>query len=629
MSTIYEQNIEWLRTCHPECADYMENLRTQDSQNYPIEKYITCDEQLGLYQNRGEEGIVQFNSQYDAAGYAKRWADYVLEDEETTYGHTIFVYGLGSGVYIEALQNRLDPECGLFVYEPSLAVFQTLLEEVLLEELWHGKMFLVVKGFNDGLFRLYFEHFIDIRNKELEILISIPVYKRVFPEGWKEFYQQIEKINGIIDINYNSQINQMEGMYHNQMMTLPSTITSYSLADCLLKLPMNVPAIVVAAGPSLAKNIGQLKEAKNRALILAVDTALKPLLKAGIVPDLYFTTDSRKPIELFDDERIADIPLCTKPRAQAEIINRQRNRIFYTMYRGMDYLDGLLEKYQKCAVELFSGGTVAQTAFSFAVDARMNPIILVGQDLAFSDEKTHIDGTFRDNMNVTKKDEEDSIWTEDVYGKPVRTLENLLVYKEWYEERIRAFPEVHVIDATEGGVRIEGTEIMTLKDAIERECKETYDYAGILASTAPAFEEEEREEIRQHLKEIPAILKAMQIDAQAGRQIYCEMIDMMERGALSVDVLRKKIDAVNVLTARIDGTLEKRLIDPLLVKTEREALTGLAREEEDAQTDLKNVAGKGIAMFDAVIEAVDRALEDVPQMLQLLEGQCSDVQGCR
>ena len=53
----------------------------------------------------------------------------------------------------------------------------------------------------------------------------------------------------------------------------------------LLKAVSNKDAaILVAAGPSLNKNIQMLKKAKNRLFILAVDTAVKPLIKAGIKP---------------------------------------------------------------------------------------------------------------------------------------------------------------------------------------------------------------------------------------------------------------------------------------------------------------------------------------------------------
>ncbi len=70
-------------------------------------------------------------------------------------------------------------------------------------------------------------------------------------------------------------------------------------------LPDDVPVIVVSAGPSLNKNIEDLKKAVGKACIIATDTAMKPLLNAGIVPDLFVIVDGLKPAVLFEHKDIS------------------------------------------------------------------------------------------------------------------------------------------------------------------------------------------------------------------------------------------------------------------------------------------------------------------------------------
>ena len=65
-------------------------------------------------------------------------------------------------------------------------------------------------------------------------------------------------------------------------------------------IPKDISAIVIAAGPSLNKNIKELKRAKGKAFLIAVDTAVKRLLKEGIVPDMYATLDGMKTAELLN-----------------------------------------------------------------------------------------------------------------------------------------------------------------------------------------------------------------------------------------------------------------------------------------------------------------------------------------
>lgn len=72
---------------------------------------------------------------------------------------------------------------------------------------------------------------------------------------------------------------------------------------------------MVAAGPSLNKNIQVLKKAKNRLFILAVDTAVKPLIKAGIKPDAFITIDAKKSPDLIKIDGAETIPVIAPPTA--------------------------------------------------------------------------------------------------------------------------------------------------------------------------------------------------------------------------------------------------------------------------------------------------------------------------
>jgi hypothetical protein len=53
----------------------------------------------------------------------------------------------------------------------------------------------------------------------------------------------------------------------------------------------DTPAVIVSAGPSLDKNIHELRDKKDNVLIIAADTTIKPLLAAGIEPHFVMTGD--------------------------------------------------------------------------------------------------------------------------------------------------------------------------------------------------------------------------------------------------------------------------------------------------------------------------------------------------
>ena len=54
------------------------------------------------------------------------------------------------------------------------------------------------------------------------------------------------------------------------------------------------PAIIVSAGPSIEKNFHLLKEAKGKAIIIAVDVVVPTILPAGIIPDFIVALEANR-----------------------------------------------------------------------------------------------------------------------------------------------------------------------------------------------------------------------------------------------------------------------------------------------------------------------------------------------
>jgi hypothetical protein len=134
---------------------------------------------------------------------------------------------------------------------------------------------------------------------------------------------------------------------------------------------------------------------------------------------------------------------------------------------------------------LKAGATVAHLSFYLAEYLGCDPIILVGQDLGFVDGLYYKPGTAihetwgvelgRFNTLETKEWERivrsRSILRKipDIHGHPMYTEEQFFVYLQQFERDFAA-SRCRVIDATEGGARKQGVEVMTLRQAIDRYC---------------------------------------------------------------------------------------------------------------------------------------------------------------
>jgi hypothetical protein len=106
---------------------------------------------------------------------------------------------------------------------------------------------------------------------------------------------------------------------------------------------------------------------------------------------------------------------------------------------------------------LSTGGSVATSAFALAERLEANPIVFIGQDLALTGGQDHAGGYINPyDADLLTARVEAGFDVEGYYGGRLRTERQLLTYKTWFESRVKALPEKLIINATEGGARIEG-----------------------------------------------------------------------------------------------------------------------------------------------------------------------------
>jgi hypothetical protein len=254
------------------------------------------------------------------------------------------------------------------------------------------------------------------------------------------------------------------------------------------------PGIIVSAGPSLKNNIEELKKIKDKAVIVAVDTALKVLDKHNIKPHFVLTLDAQKySFKHFTGVRpdntilIADIVSCPS------ILNTFSGRkIISTTSKYYQNADGeiarettpiidWIEKSTGPLGDVQSGGSVATSAFDLLLNMGCDPIILVGQDLAYPGREYHCSGTYHNddwfpktgrlnnfdtiNQNIIRKRKIKYV-TE--YGNRGSVISDFVfdLYKSWFEDSADRV-SIRVINSTGGGSKIKNTIEMNLQEAVK------------------------------------------------------------------------------------------------------------------------------------------------------------------
>lgn len=421
------------------------------------------------------------------------------KNQEVRSKGVIFVLGFALGYLIEEIMPRLKEKQVIVVIDKDYRYFKASISFKDYTDIIRSKKVEFITKFDDDTFMASLERYRQlIEFKGMTILRLEALYDKD-----RDFYKHIE--SKILEYARTLSVAILTNMYQvnkftaNALSNIPHYVRGTPINEFKDKF-YDIPAIVVSGGPSLNKNIDQIKEAEGKAVIIALGTTLKPLLSHGIHPDFVVAIDPSNPqIKYFAGVKPPpDTPLLTSNEFYRKILDEYwHNPVVVT--RVPDKFSNFLDETVGRDVDPIPFGmTVAHTAFNFADYIGANPIIVVGQDLGFPMDAQfdHVDGAATARKVQIKEGDARYIWIEDIYGKPLPTHRNMVAYKVLFENYISQIKlrdkgkrDRIFVDATEGGAKIEGTKIMTFKEALDRYMKEEHSIRESIISTLERSEE--------------------------------------------------------------------------------------------------------------------------------------------
>lgn len=256
------------------------------------------------------------------------------------------------------------------------------------------------------------------------------------------------------------------------------------------------PLILVAAGPSLEKQLPLLAQVQDRFLIVAVTQALPALRHFGIRPHVTVAIDFAISLVDFEGDpsepSAADGPafdlLAVDLACNPELLPLAKERLI--VGHATAQMETVFKSIYGPKGVWNAGGSVATAAMVLAGVLEADPVILVGQDLALTDGRSHGDlyrhtaTTLADQQRLNPKG---LSTVPGYYDDVVTTTVQFRAYLTWFEKFIRDHPKVKVINATEGGARIAGARPLPLREVISRYGeREVISRAAIAAWGAPA-----------------------------------------------------------------------------------------------------------------------------------------------
>lgn len=351
----------------------------------------------------------------------------------------IVIYGVGLGYHIIELLKLIDEKSIVDLFDIDEEIVEIAKEYGVLKE--------ILKDNRIRFFHGYSEKFMSSLSECIKQSDDFIVFKpalRVLVKEYTSFKEAMDRFEiGVIELERHGKLAQENLVLNNKIQynTIEKFYESYNIKDKAV--------VIVGAGPSLSLNIEKLVKIRNKVNIFAVGSALRPLMRASIEPDMVTIIDPQEIVynQIQGYENL-DIPLCFLSTA---------SNLTITKYNGPKF-KFYNSKTENENIIIETGKSVATAALSIAIKGGANPIIFVGQDLAYLNNKAHCDDYTHGDYVISSLAKK----VKGVDGSMLNTTAGWLYFKKWIEDKIAQNPQIRFINSS-AGARIKGTIEMNLE----------------------------------------------------------------------------------------------------------------------------------------------------------------------
>ncbi|MGN0154398.1 MAG: motility associated factor glycosyltransferase family protein [Lachnospiraceae bacterium] len=551
------------------------------------------------------------NSQYRPFDEAVKFAD----QYENVIDHSVMMMlGLSNGIVAHAICEKLGDNVQFIFFEPSPKIFLFAMQHYdLVDIIQNGRVFLFVKGLNEERLEPVMAGLVSTSNYRHCIMDALPKYHQLFPEEYDIFEEKYRF--AVNSVRYNIVTRQWfsKEMTKNQIYNMHYFLKSNCGEDFDNVFPKDIPAILVAAGPSLEKNVQLLKEAKGKLFIVAVDTALRYLADEGIRPDLAVTVDPNKPLRLFERDELRDIPIAVTSASNYKVLDAMNNKKVIYVSTDNPYYEKMAQVADRHMRFLPNGGSVATVAFAMLMNWGFQKIVLIGQDLALAKDKVHAG---KDDVDLGKL-EGDKIAIEGYYGETVYTTRDYDEYRKWYELIARSSDKVEIINSTEGGAKIHGATQMSLREVIDQYASVSYDYEAMLTQLEPMLSEEEQQKVVVMWKESIENLIKLDRKLKEGIRLSEQGLRMLERHEYTKSKLKQLQNKINRILGQCDTYYEIFFVDSLCANEQEDVLGDIYDTMDTEEEEYKRLLQK----LRDYMKDMDASVDEVKEMFQYIVEQ--------
>ncbi len=416
------------------------------------------------------------HSKYDPIKEAVRFVS------ESASGNVdiIIVFGFGFGYHLEALEKLCGTAQRILIIEKNAAIFKMAVERRNLSGILSNRNIEILIDPDEAAISQAIR---GIATKTSR-LITHRGSHQVHPSYYDNIREIVRSALASKDVNI-ATLAKFEKTWSANVSRNIGLFVSSPGAGIYYNCFHGVPAIIVSAGPSLPGSLEFIRANLSNSVVIAVDTSYKILERHGIRPHFCISVDPQVlNARYFEGTAETSTVLVADPTVHPSATRYFRGPIAFTGI-FFDFLKWI-ETMTETKGEMAHGGSVSTNAYDFAKRLGCAPIVLTGQDLAFTNGLAHARGSYLDELvyhrisrfftpemqNRRQLTALPALRVKGIRSNTVHTNQKMMIFLAWFEKR----GDPGLVNASHDGAIIPGIAHVA-EDAIHFPCP-NYDIQG-------------------------------------------------------------------------------------------------------------------------------------------------------
>lgn len=403
----------------------------------------------------------------------------------------LIVLGIGLGYHLIPLPEYLNRYSRIILIDILSGIDEAIGKNPLTSFLLKSALITFVSGKTIEEAVAIVSEIIDMNGLRGISVLEHPASTRIFHDYYGSIKNSIEK-----------QINRMAGnratkkafgaLYLRNILKNIALLDDFKPVEHLFGAFKKYPAVIIAPGPCLERDIQNIKKHEHGFFIVSVDSALPVLNGYGIPPDIVISIDPQPYVcEHFlncdTGHAIGIVSLSSHPG----VLKRLPGYISLNSHPLSQFASRV---YGDSIGSVDSGtGSVAGDAVKLCLKCGFSSIGLAGLDLSFSDYKIYSRGTaYQKRYSVYFQDRLSTVESYNCRyilhaSKGLRregkyTRKSFLQYRESLENFVKSSGADNILALNDCGIALSGIRITSLEEFAAVECKSTIDKKSIISS---------------------------------------------------------------------------------------------------------------------------------------------------